>query len=357
MKKLIAAIVVVAVGGLLILRKGRVENVPARVNELHFYVWANYIDPEVYKIFEQQTGIRVVEEIMDSNEALENKLKAGVTGYDVIVPSDYAVQKLARQNLLATLDHGNIPNLAGLSPRFKSPYYDVELRTSVPYMWGTSGIGFSKSRVSPPPTSWGDLFDITKVTAHKGKISFLDDPREVIGAALKYKGYSVNSTDEAQLAEARSVLLGLKPYVGRFDNENVGNFLITGDISLALAWSGTVVKFKKQSADLGYIIPKEGCVIWADNLSIPANIKDGERKKAAEMFINFLLDPEINGRIVNYIYYPSALESAKPHINKDILEDPAMYPSEDVLAKLEWMQDLGEAGDQYERIWAEFKAE
>ena len=321
--------------------------------KLHLFIWANYIDPEVYKLFESEFGVKIVEENFDSNETLRSKLQAGVTGYDIIVPSDYTVEVLIRQGLLAELDLSKIPNAQNISRRFRGLYYDPHNRYSIPYLWGTTGIGYNAQKLDPPPTSWADLFEPAHLERYKNRVSMLDDPRETIGAALKYLGYSVNSTDPHQLEAAKNLLLAQKPYLARYDSETYDDFLLTGDLVIAHGWSGEFAKARLENPDLRYIIPQEGGVIWADNLAIP---KSSTRIDLAHTFIDFLLRPQINAKIVNFLRYPSTNDAAKAYILPEIANDPAIYPPDEILEKLEWIRDLGEAVALYEAVWDEVKS-
>lgn len=321
--------------------------------ELHLFIWANYIDPGVYQLFEKEFGVKVLEENFDSNETLRSKLQAGVTGYDIIVPSDYTVEALIKQGLLAELDLSKIPNFQNISQRFRGLYYDPHNRYSIPYMWGTTGIGYNTTKIETPPTSWADLFEPRRLERYRNRISVLDDPREAIGAALKYLGYSLNSTDPQALEAAKNVLIAQKPYLARYDSETYDDFLLTGDLVLAHGWSGEFAKARLENTDIQYVIPQEGGVIWADNIAIP---KSSKNKELAHKFIDFLLRPEVNAKIVNYLRYPSTNEAAKLDILPEILSDPAIYPPDEVVDKLEWIRDVGDATELYERAWTEVKS-
>jgi spermidine/putrescine-binding protein len=321
--------------------------------ELHLFIWANYIDPEVYRLFEKEFGVKVIEEHFDSNETLRSKLQAGVTGYDIVVPSDYTVEALIKQGLLAELDLAHLPNFQNVSQRFKGLYYDPQNRYSIPYMWGTTGVGYNRAKIETPPTSWADLFEPSRLERYRNRVSMLDDPRETIGAALKYLGYSVNTTDPQALEAAKNVLIAQKPYLFRHDSETYDDFLLTGDLWLAHGWSGEFAKARLENHDIHYIIPSEGGVLWADNLAIP---KSSKNKELAPKFIDFLLRPEVNAKIVNYLRYPSTNEAAKRDILPEILSDPAIYPPDEVLDKLEWIRDVGDATELYERVWTAVKS-
>lgn len=343
------AFVILVLLGLLVSSCGR-RQAP---QELHLFIWANYIDPEVYQLFEQEFGVRVIEENFDSNETLRTKLQAGVTGYDIIVPSDYTVEVLIKQGLLAELNLSQIPNFQHISQRFRGLYYDPQNRYSIPYLWGTTGIGYNAQKIETPPTSWADLFDPARLERYRDRVSMLDDPRETIGAALKYLGYSVNSTDLAALEAAKELLRAQKPYLARYDSETYDDFLLTGDLVLAHGWSGEFAKARLENPDIRYVIPQEGGVIWADNLAIP---KGSQRIDLAHTFIDFLLRPQINAKIVNFLRYPSTNEAAQAYILPEIVNDPAIYPPEEIVEKLEWIKDLGEATALYEAVWDEIKS-
>ncbi|MFN4218807.1 MAG: spermidine/putrescine ABC transporter substrate-binding protein [Candidatus Bipolaricaulia bacterium] len=321
--------------------------------ELHLFIWANYIDPEVYQLFEKEFGVKVIEENFDSNETLRTKLQAGATGYDIIVPSDYTVEALIKQGLLAELDLSKIPNVQHISQRFRGLYYDPHNRYSIPYLWGTTGIGYNAQKLETPPTSWADLFEPTHLERYRNRVSMLDDPREAIGAALKYLGYSVNSTDPRALEAAKNLLLAQKPYLARYDSETYDDFLLTGDLVIAHGWSGEFAKARLENPNIRYIIPREGGVIWADNLAIP---KSSKKIELAHKFIDFLLRPQINAKIVNFLRYPSTNEAAQNFILPEIATDPAIYPPEDIVEKLEWLRDIGDAIALYEAVWDEVKS-
>jgi len=322
-------------------------------HELHLFIWANYIDPEVYRLFEQEFGVKVIEENVDSNETLILKLQAGVTGYDIITPSDYAVAALIRQGLLAELELSKIPNFQNISQRFRGLYYDPQNRYSIPYLWGTTGIGYNAQKLESPPTSWADLFEPSRLERYKHRVSMLDDPREALGAALKYLGYSVNSTDPQQIEAAKNLLLAQKPYLARYDSETYDDFLLSGDLVMAHGWSGEFAKARLENPAIRYVIPQEGGVIWTDNLAIPTS---SQKIELAHTFIDFLLRPQINARIVNFLRYPSANDAAKPYILPEILHDPSIYPPDEIRERLEWIRDVGAAVQLYERAWEEIKS-
>lgn len=319
--------------------------------ELHLYNWSEYIDPEVFDAFEAEYGVKVIEDTFSSNEELLAKLQAGATGYDLIVPSDYMVEIMIEEGLLANINHDNIPNLANLSDLFSAPPYDEELAYCVPYQWGTTGIGYNSDEVEPD--SWAWFFDPEIASQYSGKITMLNDSRESIGAALKYLGYSLNTTDEAQLEEAKQLLIAAKPFLFSYDSDQFEDLIAADEVVYGHGWSGDYFAAAEEDERIWYIIPAEGGVVWADNLCIPKTSKEAY---TAELFINFILQPEVAAQITNFTWFGSPVEAANEFIDAEILEEPAIYPPSEVMVKLEWIEDVGDATPIYERIWTEVKA-
>lgn len=322
--------------------------------ELHVYNWSEYIDPEIYSEFEAEFGVKVIEDTFASNEDLLAKFQAGASGYDLIVPSDYMVNIMNQLGLLAELNYDNIPNFANIDERFRDPPYDPGNKFSVPYQWGTSGIGYDADVFEEPPDSWAYLFDPEMAAPYAGKISMLNDPREALGAALKYLGYSLNTEDPAQLEEAKQLLLQQKAWVATYDSEGFEDLLAAGETQLAHSWSGDIFMAAVEAPQLWYTIPKEGAVIWTDNLAIP---KTANSQYTAEVFINYLLRPEVGAKVSNYTWYASPNEAATELISEEITGEPAIYPPEDVMDRLEFIRDVGEATTLYDRIWTEIKSQ
>jgi len=320
--------------------------------ELHLFIWEEYLDPQVKADFEKEFDVKIIEDNYGSNEELLAKLQAGGSGYDVIVPSDYTVRMMSRQNLLAELNLKNIPNLTHIGEKFKNLEFDPKNQYSVPYMWGTTGIGYNKKTVGEAPTSWASLFDPAKLEPYKGRLSMLNDARECIGAALLYLGFSPNTTDSAQLEAAKQVLLKQKEYVAKFDSESFEDSLASNEMFLAQGWSGEITIAQGANADIGFVIPQEGSLIFLDNLAIP---KSSKNQYTAEIFINYLLKPEVSAKIVNTRLYASPNETARTLIKPDILNGPSYTMPAGV--RLYWLEDVGSAADLYEKIWLEVKGQ
>ena len=330
---------------------------PSKLSKsVSFYNWTDYIDPDVLTMFEEECGVKVVYDTFSSNEDLLAKLQAGATGYDLIVPSDYMVSIMRQLNMLKELDHNNIPNLANIYPRFAEVPYDPGNVYTAPYQWGTTGIGYNLEATGEVPDSWSWLFDPEKAVQFDGKISLLNDQREVIGAALKYLGHSMNSVDPDELEEAKQTILAIKPYVATFDSDSFGDILVSGEVVIGHGWSGGYFQdiYASDNENLGYVIPKEGGVIWTDNLAIPLTAPN---PYTAEVLMNYILDPEIGAMISNFNYYASPNQAAEKFIDEDVLNDPGIYPSEETLAKMEFLEELGEGTLLWDRIWTEIKAE
>ncbi|MEJ2211815.1 MAG: spermidine/putrescine ABC transporter substrate-binding protein [Anaerolineae bacterium] len=322
--------------------------------ELHVYNWSEYIDPEIYADFEEEFGVKVIEDTFSSNEDLLAKLQAGATGYDIIVPSDYMVTIMRELDLLTALNYDNIPNFGNIDELFLDPPYDPGNQYCVPYQWGTTGLGYNTEVFEEAPDSWAYLFDPALASQYAGQISMLNDPREAFGAALKYLGYSLNSTDEAELAAAKDLLLQQKEWVATYDSDGFEDLLAAGETVLAHAWSGDIFAAAEEADQIWYIIPKEGGVIWTDNLCIP---KTAPSQYTAEVFMNYLLRPEVGAKITNYTWFGSPNKASEEFIDAEILDEPAIYPPPEVMDKLEFLRDVGEATALYDRMWTEIKTE
>ena len=214
---------------------------------LRVFIWADYIDPQIYRRFEREFSVRVFEDNFASNEDLRAKLQAGAVGYDLVVPSDYMVAILRKDGLLAELDLRRIQNFKNIGERFKNPPYDPGHRYSVPFKWGTTGIGYRKPQVTPAPASWADLFQPARIERYRNRISMLNDMREVIGAALIFLGYSPNTADPQELARAKELLQQQKPFLAKYDSEAFGASLAAGETVLAQGWSGEIALAQSQN--------------------------------------------------------------------------------------------------------------
>lgn len=315
--------------------------------DLNFYNWTEYIDPELIAAFEDQYGVDVVEDFYDSNEAMLAQLQAGAV-YDLIVPSDYMVGIMIEEGLLAPLDAGAIPNWENLGDTFINPPYDPTGEFSVAYQWGTTGLGVNLDVVGEDfEPSWALVFDPELTSTYPGGVSLLNDPRETMGAALKYLGYSLNSTSEQELQEAADLIATAKEYITAFDSDQYGENLVNGEVAVSHGYSGNFFTDFADSDDpdnWAYVIPQEGGTVWTDNMAVPAV---AEHPCTAHTFINYLLDAENGAALTNWNYYASPNEAAESMILEEILTDETIYPSEDLMSKLEIITDTGDFEIQY----------
>jgi spermidine/putrescine transport system permease protein len=316
---------------------------------LNLFIWSNYIAQETVAKFEARHGVRVQIDQYDSNEALLAKLQAGNAGYDVICPSDYSVQVLIAQNLLRPLDRSALPNVRNIDPRFLDRGYDPGNKFSVPYFWGTTGIAYDRSKVASPVDSWAALWD----QRYAGRVLMLDDAREAFGAALKLRGHSLNTTDPRLLEAARDDLLRQKPLVRAYNSSNFEDVLLSGDVWVAQGWNGQFAKAMDQNPNMIYVIPKEGSTLFIDNLAIPSDARNPE---LAQAFIDFTMEPEIAAEICRTMKYSSPNRAAWPLLPEAIRKHTAVFPPEEVLKRLELIQDLGDATVLYDRLWTEVKS-
>ena len=322
--------------------------------EIVFYNWSEYIDSEIYDLFEQETGIKIVEDNFSSNEELLAKLQGGVSGYVVIVPSDYTVSIMIEDGMLAELDRDKVPNLKNRSEKFQNVPYDPGNKYCAPYQWGTTGIGYLDGEVEEP-TSWSILFEPMEGSPTYGRATMLDDVREAFAAALVLLGYDINTTDEAQLEEAKQLLIQAKPGLSGYDSDTYEDLLASGENLIAHGWSGDFLMAQEDNRNVAYTIPKEGGVVWVDNLCIPSTATP-EEKLAGEMFIDFILRPDIGTMVSEFNWYASPNAAAEENLDEEFLTDPTVYPPEEVLSKLQYIKPLGEAESIYQRMWDEVKS-
>lgn len=323
---------------------------PSEPRKLNLYLWTNYMPPDVAAEFEQRTGIDLTIDTYDSNETLLAKLQSGVAGYDVVAPSDYMLKIMIPEGLLQTLDRSRLRGFENLDPRFLDREFDPGNGHSLPYLWGTTGIGYDKVKIPEGIDSWNALFD----ERHAGRILMLDDVREAFGAALRLMGKSINEKDPAALIQAAEILKGQKQLVRTYNSSDFANLLAAGDVDLSQGYNGELAEAVAAHPDrLAYVVPKEGGTLWIDSLAIP---KTAAHLDEAYEFLNFILDPEIAARIVDGVHYAGANQAAFPKISEKIRNDPAIYPPKEVLDRCELIEDLGDTTTLLDELWTEIKA-
>jgi len=321
-------------------------------SELHLYNWSEYLSPDVPNAFEAAYGVRVIEDTYASNEDLLAKLQGGASGYDVIVPSDYMVGVMIQLGMLEPLDTEIIQSFANIDPANLGTYYDPDNTYSMPYLWGTTGVLYDVNLLGEELDSWEPVFHPSPEV--QGKLVMLDDQREVIGAALMSLGYSVNETSDEALQKAKAVLMEQKPYVTAYSSQNNDDMMLGGEAVMAHMWTGDALLTADQKEGLKYFLPKEGAVIWQDNLAVP---KGAPNLYTAMAFIDFMNLPEVAAANANFVWYASPNKAARDQglIEDWILNNPAVYPSEEVINRLQWIEDVGDDISKYDRIWTEFK--
>ena len=320
--------------------------------QLFLFNWGNYIDPELIKEFEAETGIQVVYETFDSNDAMEAKLKQGGTRYDIVFPSESSITKLVNQNLLQKLDHSKIKGLENISPFLLNSPVDKGNQYTVPYFWGTVGIMVDTKYIDPESIqTWSDLWK----EDFKNKVLVLDGNREALGMALQSLGYSLNSKNENELHAAEVKLKELKPNVRAVLNEEIKTMMKLEEAPIGMGYSGDAAAVAEENPNVQYILPKDGSAVWTDNFAIAhtaVNI-DG-----AYAFINFMLRPENAARNAEYVGYSTPNEKAKELMDPEVTSDETYYPSEEIINSLEHYEYLGNDWIQkYNEAFLDFKME
>ncbi len=328
--------------------------------EVYVYNWGEYIDEDVITMFEEETGIKVVYDMFETNEEMYPVIEAGGVNYDVICPSDYMIQKMIENDLLAELNFNNIPNLSEIDPEFleRSKAFDPENKYSVPYTWGTVGILYNTSMVAPEdvPTKWADLWD----EKFKGEILMQDSVRDAFMVALKSLGYSMNTTNESELQEAKDLLISQKPLIQAYVVDQVRDKMIGGEAAIGVIYSGEMLYIQEEVADLGldydleYVLPEEGTNVWIDSWVIPKNAKN---KENAEKWIDFLCRPDIAKMNFEYITYATPNKGAFDLLDEEMQNNKAVFPDIDSLDNSEVYQYLGDDVDSiYNNLWKEVKS-
>lgn len=330
--------------------------------ELHVYNWADYLDPQVLKDFEQEYGVSVTMEVYDNNEDMIAKIRPGNSGYDVVFPSDYAVEIMWRDKLIAPLDKSLLPNLSHIKKDNLDLYYDKGNMYSMPYNYGTTGLAYLKNKFPTPVDSWAALMDPKQLEPNKGLISMLDDEREVPGAALHYLGKSMNDTDPADLKQVEDVLKAQKPFISAYDSSNVSRRLASGEIIAGQIYNNNALQARlgiegdySGNPDIVFVIPKEGGTVWQDNMCIVA---DSPNKYTAHVFINYLMRPEVAAKNAAFNL------GVPPNADAEKLLDPKVQelfkegfaPDAATLKRLEWIV-RNDQTSAFTDLWTAVKGE
>lgn len=318
-------------------------------SKLNVYNWGDYIDPEVLKGFEDEYGIKVNYEEYSTNEEMLAKIQAGGTSYDVIFPSEYMIESMAKQKLLQEVDYANVDNFKNIGEQYKNHAYDPNNKFSVPYAWGTMGIVYNKTKVKETVDSWNVLWN----SKYKGQILMIDSPRDTIGITLKKLGYSLNTRNPEELKKAEDELMKQKPLVKSYEVDTYKDQMIAEEASMSLAWSMDAMLLIRENPNLAYAIPKEGTNLWFDSMAIPVTSK---HKKEAELFINYMLRPEVAMKNAEYIKISTPNVEAMKLLPEDVRTNKYLYPDGDVFKHGEVFTDLGEFTKEYDRMWTEIKS-
>ncbi|HWK22666.1 MAG TPA: ABC transporter substrate-binding protein [Ureibacillus sp.] len=339
MKSLVQATVgILVVCALLFLAVDRLESAGTKGSKdtITVFNWGEYIDPDLIDQFTEETGINVIYETFDSNEAMMTKIEQGGSAYDVAVPSEYTIEMMKEKNLLLPIDHTKLPNLKNIDPYFLDLPFDPGNKYSIPYFWGTVGIVYNPSLLDKDLsfTSWEDLWD----PSLKGKVFLVDGAREVMGMGLNSIGESLNAKDENLLRLATDKLTNLSPNVKGIIGDEITPLMINNEAAVALTWSGQAADMMWENEDLDYAVPEEGSNLWFDNFVIP---KTAANIDGAHAFINFMLDAENSAQNTDYVGYSTPNAAAMELMDPEVIEDERFYPGVELRDKLEVYENLG----------------
>lgn len=321
--------------------------------DLSFYNWSEYIDPELITAFEEEFGVVVTEDFYESNEAMLAQLQSGAV-YDLIVPSDYMVGIMIQQGLLAEINRTAVPNMANLAERFTELSYDEGNKYSAPYQYGTTGLGVNTAIVGEGfEASWALIFDPDLTTQWPGGVSVLNDPRETMGAALMYLGYSINDTDLDHLQEATDLIASAKEGIATFDSDQYDEALANGEVAVSHGYSGNmIIGFldAENPDDFEYVLPKEGATLWIDNMAVPTS---ADNPCTAFTFMNYLLDAENGAALTNWNYYGSPNAASEPFLDQEVID---FYASTEEAENLQVIEDTGDYEINFTDYFAQAKS-
>ncbi|OPD25405.1 spermidine/putrescine ABC transporter permease [Clostridium botulinum] len=315
---------------------------------LNIFNWSEFLPQSVIEQFEKEYNVKVNYSTFSSNEEMLAKLMGGNVPYDLVVTSDYAIEIMTKQKLIQPIDKNNVPNLANIDKNVLDLAFDPKNIYSLPYMWGGNNIVIDKTKITKKITSFDDLWD----SEFKNSMVILDDPRVMIGLALQKNGYSINSKNPKELQKAKEDLIKLMPNVKAFDSESPKTLLINGEASIGYVWGTEAYLAKLENPNLEVVLTKEGVIPQYDNFVIP---KKAKNKKLAEEFINFIYKPEISAQVSEEFPYANPNKAAYPLMDKDKLNDIAVYPPREAVEGNELIKDVGETTKLYDDIWTEIK--
>jgi spermidine/putrescine-binding protein len=319
--------------------------------QLFMYNWSQYISDKNIAEFKKRYGVTKFQyDVYDNNEALIAKLQGGGTGYDIASPTAEYVPGMVEQGFVQKLDKSRLPNLANISAQFKGLWWDPNDEYLIPKDYGTTGILYRSTMIPSVPKTWRDFYELIKGPA-SGKTVFVDSMGDVFVFPLKMLGFSANSEVKEELDQARTILLEIAPHLLALDSNKYGDKMAKGEASMSLGWTGVLIQQMADTKDKGYVVPEEGTIFWLDTWVLLA---DAPNPNAAYAWLNFIEEPDIQAEETIYNYYATPNDKAKPLVDKAILDDPAVFPPDDVMSKLEGSKDTS-GNNQRIDIWEEFK--
>lgn len=319
--------------------------------KVNFYNWDTYIGENTIEQFEENSGIEVQYDLFADNDELFAKLRGGNPGYDVIVPSNDYVERMVVAEMLMKLDHSKIPNMVNLDEGFLNPAFDPGRAYSLPYMWGTIGIGYRKSAVDSVPTSWNEILNSDK---YAGRIALMSEPQTVLQLAMKAMGKSLNDWSDENIAAAEAMISKQKSNIVAFAPDNGQDLLLAGEVDLAMEWNGDILQVMEEDDDIGYVVPDEGTILWEDTLCIPKGAPNVEN---AHILINHLLDAQVGADIADYVYYATPNAAAKKLMSEEYTSNPAIFPSQEAIDVSEVPAYPGQAVTRKtDEAWTRIKA-
>jgi putrescine transport system substrate-binding protein len=334
---------------------------------LHVFNWSDYIAEDTVPNFEKQSGIKVTYDVFDSNDVLETRLLAGNSGFDLVVPSASFLERQIKAGVFQKIDKSQIPNLQHMDPDIMNRVglHDPNNEYSVPYLWGTTGIGYNEDKIKKifgdaRPDSWNYIFDPKNAAKLKDcGISLLDAPDEILKIVLAWIGRDPNSQKEEDLKAAEAKLTPIRPFVRKIHSSQYIDDLANGELCIAVGWSGDILQARDRAEEAGqgvkisYAIPKEGTIVWFDMLAIPA---DAKHPKNAHAFINYLMEPQVAANNSNFVNYANGNGASLAMVSDEVKNDPGIYPTPEVKAKLFPSLAYGEDFQRLmNRMWTKFQ--
>ncbi len=327
---------------------------PGKGNEITVYMYSEYIDPEIPAEFEKQTGIKVKIDLYEATEEMEAKLRAGGTSqYDMVVMTDHAIPVFAKQGLIQPLDMSKIPNRKNLAPRFQNPPFDPENKFSLAYQWGTMGLIYRKDQAAGFEPTWASIFDPAKQPA---TFVLIDSMRDMMASALKFQGKSINSRNPEELKAAGELILAAKksPKCLGFEGGVGGkNKVVAGGAAAAVVYNGDAVRGIEEEAKSDFVVPREGTLIWVDAMVIPSKAPHAAE---AHAFINYILDAKVGAQLSNFNRYATPNAASESLVNPDDRKSPVIYPGEEDIKKMEYLEDVGDDTRLYDEVWTSVKS-